>query len=60
MIIYICDFDLRVYFYYRIIIINCYEYFMFFKVNMNNYYGKKRMIYNVNIYYKLAYDRDKF
>ena len=25
---------------------------MLFKVNMNNYYGKKRMIYNVNIYYK--------
>lgn len=34
---------------------------MLFKVNMNNYYGKKRMIYNVYIYYKLAYyDCDKF
>lgn len=29
---------------------------MLYKINMNNYYGKKRMIYNVNIYYKLAYN----
>jgi len=27
---------------------------------MNNYYGKKRIIYNVIIYYKRAYNCDKF